>query len=62
MPKRNYEKKSYAHNTAPLELPTLIDVQLDSFEAFIKEGLSELFEEISPIESFQWQPQALFSQ
>jgi DNA-directed RNA polymerase subunit beta len=52
MPKRNYEKKSYAHTTAPLELPTLIDVQLDSFDAFIREGLSELFEEISPIESF----------
>lgn len=44
--------KNYAHVTDPLELPTLIDVQLDSFEQFIDEGLSELFHEISPIESF----------
>ncbi|MFN2161105.1 MAG: DNA-directed RNA polymerase subunit beta, partial [Candidatus Promineifilaceae bacterium] len=30
----------------------LIDIQLDSFEAFIDESLAELFDEISPIESF----------
>jgi DNA-directed RNA polymerase subunit beta len=35
-----------------MELPTLIDVQLQSFEQFINEGLPELFDEISPIESF----------
>jgi len=35
-----------------MELPTLIDVQLRSFEQFINEGLAELFDEISPIESF----------
>ena len=52
MSERYLEKKSYARTTDPLELPTLIDIQLDSFKAFIDEGLSELFEEISPIESF----------
>ncbi|MDX1664563.1 MAG: hypothetical protein R3272_12275, partial [Candidatus Promineifilaceae bacterium] len=46
------EKKSYARTSAPLELPSLIDIQLDSFESFLDEGLKELFEEISPIESF----------
>jgi len=35
-----------------MELPTLIDVQLQSFEQFTSESLSELFDEISPIESF----------
>jgi DNA-directed RNA polymerase subunit beta len=35
-----------------MDLPTLIDVQLRSFEQFISEGLAELFDEISPIESF----------
>jgi len=35
-----------------MELPTLIDVQLRSFEQFTTEGLAELFDEISPIESF----------
>jgi DNA-directed RNA polymerase subunit beta len=44
--------KTYARTTDPLELPTLIDVQLDSFEIFKEESLSELFDEISPIESF----------
>jgi DNA-directed RNA polymerase subunit beta len=44
--------KSYARTINPLELPSLIDIQLDSFAAFIDESLSELFDEISPIESF----------
>ncbi len=52
MSERYLEKKSYARTIDPLELPTLIDVQLESFASFIEEGLSELFEEISPIESF----------
>ncbi len=45
--------KSYARTTNPMELPTLIDVQLNSFKSFEDEGLAELFEEISPIESFK---------
>lgn len=44
--------KNYARMTDPLALPTLIDVQLNSFEQFITESLAELFDEISPIESF----------
>ncbi|GIK57244.1 MAG: DNA-directed RNA polymerase subunit beta [Chloroflexi bacterium] len=44
--------KSYARMTDLLELPTLIDVQLNSFNQFISEGLAELFDEVSPIESF----------
>ncbi|MBE2222553.1 MAG: DNA-directed RNA polymerase subunit beta, partial [Anaerolineae bacterium] len=44
--------KTYARTTDPLELPTLIDVQLDSFEIFRDESIAELFDEISPIESF----------
>ena len=35
-----------------MPLPSLIQVQLDSFERFRNEGLAELFDEISPIESF----------
>jgi DNA-directed RNA polymerase subunit beta len=48
----NYPTKSYARTTDPLELPRLIDVQLDSFNTFQDESLAELFDEISPIESF----------
>jgi DNA-directed RNA polymerase subunit beta len=47
-----FPTKSYAHTTDPLELPSLIDVQLNSFEYFKTESLAELFDEISPIESF----------
>ena len=45
-------KKSYARIADILELPRLIEVQLNSFEAFCDEGLGELFAEISPIVSF----------
>ncbi|MCP4415592.1 MAG: DNA-directed RNA polymerase subunit beta [Chloroflexi bacterium] len=45
--------KNYARMTELLELPTLIDVQLESFEQFIGSSISELFDEISPIESFK---------
>jgi DNA-directed RNA polymerase subunit beta len=45
-------RKSYARIPEVLKLPNLIEVQLDSFEWFKKEGLGELFDEISPIESF----------
>jgi DNA-directed RNA polymerase subunit beta len=48
----NILTKSYARTTDPLELPSLIDVQLNSFDTFCTESLAELFEEISPIESF----------
>ncbi len=44
--------KSYARTINPLELPSLIDIQLDSFQNFIDDSLAELFDEISPIESF----------
>ncbi len=45
--------KSYARTKDPLQLPKLIDVQLQSYEHFINESLAELFEEISPIESYK---------
>jgi len=45
-------KKSYARTPDILELPRLIEVQLDSFKYFRAEGLAELFSEVSPIISF----------
>ncbi|MCA9902315.1 MAG: DNA-directed RNA polymerase subunit beta, partial [Anaerolineae bacterium] len=44
--------KNYARYTDVQELPSLIEVQLESFRWFIEEGLAELFDEISPIESY----------
>ncbi len=46
------QRKSYARTPAVLGLPRLTEVQLRSFEWFKSEGLRELFEEISPIVSF----------
>jgi DNA-directed RNA polymerase subunit beta len=45
-------RKSYARTPAILDLPKLTEIQLRSFDWFTEEGLSELFEEISPITSF----------
>jgi DNA-directed RNA polymerase subunit beta len=42
------------------ELPTLIEVQLDSFRQFQKDGVLDLFDEISPIESFKGNLQLFF--
>ena len=45
-------RKSYARIPDVQTLPTLIEVQLESFRWFKEEGLRELFDEISPIESY----------
>jgi DNA-directed RNA polymerase subunit beta len=44
--------KSYAQITDVQELPRLIEVQLQSFNWLLEEGLYELFDEVTPIESF----------
>ena len=44
--------KSYARIPSVFNLPDLIEVQLTSFKRLKDEGLIELFEEISPIESY----------
>ncbi len=45
-------KKSYARIPVVFDLPDLIEVQAESFHRLRKEGLSDLFDEISPIESY----------
>ncbi len=44
--------KSYARIPSVSHLPNLIEVQLDSFRRLKREGLIDLFDEISPIESY----------
>jgi DNA-directed RNA polymerase subunit beta len=44
--------KSFAKFPETLEIPNLIQVQLDSFRWFQEEGLRELFEELSPIQDY----------
>jgi DNA-directed RNA polymerase subunit beta len=43
---------SYSKIGEVLELPDLIEVQKNSYEWFIKEGLKEVFNDISPIEDY----------
>ena len=46
------ERMSFAKIPEVLPLPDLLAVQHESFEWFLNEGLPEIFNEISPIESF----------
>lgn len=46
------KSKSYARIDVKLPLPDLIEVQLESFKRLKEEGLSDLFNELSPIESY----------
>ena len=51
--KQYYNAKNYARTPEIQELPSLIDIQLKSFEDFLYGGrLLELFDEINPIQSF----------
>ena len=45
-------RKSYARLPQILEVPNLIDVQLESFRWFQEEGLRQVLEEVSPIKDF----------
>ena len=45
-------KRTYSRVPSIIDVPNLIQVQLDSFEHFKAEGLGDLFNEISPIEDF----------
>lgn len=45
------ERRDYSSVKLNAELPGLIDIQLNSFDNFIKTGIKELFDYISPIEN-----------
>jgi DNA-directed RNA polymerase subunit beta len=46
------ERRSYARIDEVLELPDLIEIQQSSYQWFSREGLQEMFDEISPIQDF----------
>ncbi|MDD4387898.1 MAG: DNA-directed RNA polymerase subunit beta, partial [Bacilli bacterium] len=46
---KNRVRRNYSRVRTNVELPNLIEVQIKSFEWFMKDGLSDLFREISPI-------------
>ena len=46
---KNRVRRNYSRVQTNVELPNLIEVQTQSFEWFVNEGIKELFKEISPI-------------
>lgn len=46
----NHERKSFSKTTEVLPLPNLIEVQKHSYQAFLDEGIREVFEDFSPID------------
>ena len=48
-------RMSYSRQKEVLEMPDLIEVQKDSYQWFLKEGLKEVFDDISPIEDYSGQ-------
>ncbi len=53
-------KKSYARIPVSFPLPNLIEVQIESFKRLKDEGLADLFDEISPIESYNKEMKLFF--
>ena len=45
-------RMSYSRQKEVLEMPNLIEIQKDSYQWFLDEGLKEIFEDISPISDF----------
>ena len=48
----NGVRMSYARQQEVLEMPNLIEVQTNSYQWFLDEGLKEVFRDISPISDF----------
>lgn len=46
------ERVSYSRIPEALDLPSLLEIQLESYQWFVKEGLKEVFEDISPIQDY----------
>ena len=45
-------RKFFTETKAAIDLPNLIEIQKDSYNWFLREGLKDLFEEVSPITDF----------
>ncbi|WOV84120.1 DNA-directed RNA polymerase subunit beta [Sporosarcina jeotgali] len=46
------QRRSFARISEVLDLPDLIEIQTESYEWFLEEGLREMFHDISPIQDF----------
>ncbi|WP_124977649.1 DNA-directed RNA polymerase subunit beta [Ligilactobacillus salitolerans] len=50
---KNRVRRSYSRIKEVLELPNLVEIQTNSYDWFLDEGLREMFEDIMPIDDFQ---------
>ncbi len=48
----NVERKTFSRIKGSQEMPNLVEVQKDSYQSFIDEGIAEVFEDFSPITDF----------
>ncbi len=46
------KRMSYSKIKEPLDMPNLIEIQKDSYEWFLRSGLKEVFEDVSPITDY----------
>lgn len=49
---RPTERRSFAHINEVLDMPNLIEIQQNSYRWFLRDGLREMFHDISPIQDF----------
>jgi len=47
------ERKSYSRINEVIEVPNLIEIQKDSYNWFLDEGISQIFQEVSPVTDSQ---------
>ena len=45
-------RRDYSTVSGALELPNLVEIQTESFERFINEGIQEVFDEVYPIQNY----------
>ena len=48
----NVERRTFAKIEEVQPMPYLIEIQRDSYKSFIEEGISEVFEDYSPITDY----------
>ena len=46
------ERRSYAKTKNAIDLGNLLEIQKKSYDGFIQRGIKEVFEDLSPVESF----------
>lgn len=46
------ERRKFGKINEVIDIPNLVEIQKDSYDSFVQEGISEIFEDFSPITDF----------